>query len=62
MSKEKKLTKLFKKIVLGDRLKEDNFLYTKDEEKKIKHLVDNALKWDHFNLELYTKLINFRNS
>ncbi|QDP50856.1 MAG: hypothetical protein Unbinned2903contig1001_46 [Prokaryotic dsDNA virus sp.] len=62
MSKEKKLTKLFKKIVLGDRLKEDNFLYTKDEEKKIKDLVDNALKWDHFNLELYTKIINFRNS
>lgn len=62
MKKIDKIRKVFFNLVLGERSKDDNILITKEEKEKIKDHINNSLKWDNFNIDHYTKILNFRNS
>ena len=61
MKKIDKIRKVFFNLVLGERSKDDNILITKEEKQKIKDHINNSLKWDNFNIDHYTKILNFRN-
>tara|TARA_R110002050_G_scaffold12524_5_gene41048 strand:- start:1659 stop:1847 length:189 start_codon:yes stop_codon:yes gene_type:complete len=62
MKKVDKIRKVFFNLVLGERSKDDNILITKEEKEKIKDHINDSLKWDNFNIDHYTKILNFRNS
>jgi|TARA_S200002703_G_scaffold158495_1_gene169018 CRISPR/Cas system-associated protein Cas7 (RAMP superfamily) len=62
MKKIDKIRKVFFNLVLGERSKDDNILITKEEKEKIKDHINDSLKWDNFNIDHYTKILNFRNS
>ena len=51
-----------KEIVLEEKLKEDNYLITKDDNNKIWDLTNIAYHWDRFNFELYNKIYKTRNN
>ena len=51
-----------KEIVLEEKLKEDNYLITKDDNNKIWDLTNIAYHWDSFNFELYNKIYKTRNN